>query len=430
MLSQTQTRSHAPRAPFPVAVALVFAALVGGVLAVGGGALLVIGGALLGTFALRACLWWRYRPVAPTEADPQRMPRVTVVVPAFNEAEQVSRCLESILASAYPTDRLEVVVVDDGSTDGTWRAIEAVRAVHPTRLVAIRLPRNRGKRHALYAGFARASGEVVVTVDSDCSLPPESLPALVLPFLRDPRVGAVAGRVLPLNRRENLLTRMLGVRYLLGFDFVRAYQSQLRTVWCCPGALQAYRREVISGLLDAWRDQRFLGRRCTNGDDHALTSAVLRLGYDTAYQSTATVYTLVPATYGRLVRMYLRWGRSATREGLLALGFTGQRAKRLGGLHGALVALDGLLQPLGILLRIAGLGAGLAVLCTSPLALLHGMLLTATFAVVQVAICWRSERSREAWLGVAYAIFAMLALPWIQPLATLTVRHSGWLTRG
>ena len=74
--------------------------------------------------------------------------------------------------------------------------------------------------------------------------------------MRDSQVAGVAGKVSVYNRYDNVLTRMLGVRYILGFDFIRAYQSVLKTVWC-PGALQAYRLSVIAPKLSAWRDQRF-----------------------------------------------------------------------------------------------------------------------------------------------------------------------------
>ncbi|MDP6946806.1 MAG: glycosyltransferase family 2 protein, partial [Myxococcota bacterium] len=208
-----------------------------------------------GVLVLRLVLWWLYKPVATAETE--ALPHLAVVIPAFNEGPMVRRAIDSVLASRYPAERLRVIVVDDGSTDDTAVHIAAARDGSPARVTALSLPRNQGKRHALYAGLslARARGvEVVATVDSDSMVPPRSLAALVSPLMRDARVGAVAGKVVAHNRHQNLLTRMLGVRYILGFDFIRAYQSVLRTVWCCPGALQAYRLAVVAPHLEAWRD--------------------------------------------------------------------------------------------------------------------------------------------------------------------------------
>ena len=378
---------------------------------------------------VRLLLWWRYRPLNLTSAEREQLPSLTVVIPAFNEGVTVRRAIESVLASSYPETALKVIVINDGSRDDTGEHIDAVARNHPDRVQAIHLAQNQGKRQALYQGFRRANSTLVATLDSDSMVPRDSLAQLVVPLMRDDRVGAVAGKVLAHNRRQNLLTRMLGVRYILGFDFVRAYQSQLRTVWCCPGALQAYRLSLIKPHLERWRDQRFLRARCTNGDDHAMTNLVLSLGADSTYQSNAPVETIVPSRYATLARMYIRWGRSATREGLRAMRFAGRRCGQLSGLRGSLMLLDALLQPLTILARIAGLGVILGLLISSPAMLVPALLFAACSALLYALIFLRSERSWDMAYALLYALFATLTLAWVQPFATLTVRQNGWLTR-
>src|SRR5204863_4866005 len=158
-----------------------------------------------------------------------------------------------------------------------------------------------------------ASGEIIVTVDSDSVVERGALLAIAGPFC-DPRVGAVAGKVAVHNRRAGLIPRMLHVRFILSFDYLRSAQSVFRTVYCCPGALAAYRASVARRALPAWERQRFLGAPCTFGEDRALTNDILALGYDTVYQRSAVVHTIVPETYGKLCRMYLRWDRSYIRE--------------------------------------------------------------------------------------------------------------------
>ncbi len=385
--------------------------------------------AFLVILGLRCHLWWRYKPL--TLREDAELPSLTVVIPAFNEGAGVRTSIGSVMRSNYPSDKLHLIVVDDGSTDDTWTHIQQVCGPHHDNNVqTLRLPSNRGKRHALYEGFALAEGDIVVTLDSDSTLRSDSLRNLIAPIVKDQNVGAVAGKVLVQNRNQSLLTRMLGVRYILGFDFVRAYQSELNTVWCCPGALQAYRRNVIDKELESWRDQRFLGARCTNGDDHAMTNKVLSLGYDSVYQSNAIVETIVPSTYRQLTRMFTRWGRSATREGLRALGYAPRRALGQGGWKGAFMLLDAFLQPIGILGRLILLGGALFVALHHPLALVSAAALTGLFALVYAAIFIRSEQSREWVFCICYAYFALFALAWVQPYATMTVRGNKWLTRG
>lgn len=387
---------------------------------------------VVGVIGVRVALWIGYRPIPPTEAD-ESLPTLTVVIPAFNEGPGVVDTVESLLASRYPRELLRVIAVNDGSTDDTGEALdgalERLRAAGETRLTVIHLTQNSGKRLALYRGFTRADSEIVATIDSDSVARPDTLRALVAP-LRDARVAGVAGRVMVLNRFTNLLTRMLHVRYLLGFDFVRAYQSRLGTVWCCPGALQAYRLAVIAPHLELWRDQRFLGARCTNGDDHALTNLVLSLGHDTRYQSNAEVYTIVPETYRRLCKMFIRWGRSTTREGLRALVYTPRRALSKGLWRGTAIALDAISQPLAIALRLGSVVGGAWLIFASPPWLLRALLLTTLIALPYAFVYLRSERSTDVLFGVLYGWYALFALFWVQPFATLTVRRNGWLTRG
>jgi hyaluronan synthase len=371
----------------------------------------------------RVALWLGYR-AAPADAD-RDLPAVTVLVPAFNEGARTRDCLRSILASDYPADRLKVVAVDDGSGDDTLAWLRAAAAEAPDRVTVIAFPRNRGKRHALCGAFTHVQSPVVVTVDSDTVLPPASLRALVTP-LRNPGLGAVAGRIEVLNRDGNLLTRMLGVRYRYGFDFVRASQSRLRSVFVCPGAFTAYRTDAIREYLPAWQDERFLGRECRNGDDHALTNHILSSGLGTVYQSTAVAHTRVPETYMGLSRMYLRWARSNVRESLRYLSFAPRLLARPRNWPAVIDAMTLILQ---IPLRLYLLPLSWIAVVVSPGVLIPAIAGALSLSLLPVAAVARSERSLEACWGVLYAIFSLLTLQWIYPVAAFTVRSNRWLTR-
>ena len=388
--------------------------------------------ALLGlsAFSLRALLWSWYQPTQLSADETVLLPSLTVVIPAFNEGKNVRRSIESVLGSDYPEQLLTIIVVNDGSSDDTAEHINAIAAQYPQRVRAIHLPSNQGKRHALYTGFRETFSEYVATVDSDSSVHPDSLRNLLAPMIRNPVVSGVAGKVIVQNRTTNVITRMLGVRFILGFDFVRAYQSKLRSVWCCPGALQAYRVTLIRPHLKRWLNQRFLDAKCTNGDDHSMTNLVLSLGHDTMYQSNAVVETLVPDNYKQLCKMYIRWGRSATREGLLALRFVRRRAKSKGVILGTGLFFDALLQPVSIALRIATVCAGPYLLLFHPWAVVASIAMIGSLTLFYSIVFYISERSTDVIYTVLYAYFAVFALFWIQPFATATVRSNGWLTRG
>lgn len=377
------------------------------------------------SMAWRLWLWWTYRPEPALSQNDPGVPELTVVIPAYNEGAGVRRAIASVLASDYPVERLRIVVVDDGSVDDTWSHIRAATDREP-RAEAVRLDRNRGKRHALYAGFERVRTPVVVTVDSDTEVPPEAMRALVAPLARDPEVGAVAGRIEARNRRDNVLTRMLAVRYRIGFDFVRAYQSRLRSVFVCPGALTAYRMAAIAGHLKAWRDQRFLGSACTNGDDHALTNHLLSGGVATVYQGNAVGRTAVPNTYRGLALMYLRWARSNVRESLRYLAFLPWLVRRPA--RWPAIA-DALVRFVQIPLRLWLLGVGTLLVLMQPAILVRSAAAVVAFSLFHVAVFLRHERSWDAVFAMLYALFSLFTLQWIYPWATVTVRQSRWLTR-
>ena len=371
---------------------------------------------------IRTLLWFRYQPFE--SASMQAAPAMTVVIPAYNEGAMIEQSIESVAAAHYPRDRLEVLVVDDGSTDDTWEYIERAAQRHPGIVTAVRLERNQGKRVALATGFRRARGAVIVTIDSDSVIEPNTLLAMAGPF-RNPRIGAVAGKVTAYNRERGWLPRMLHVRFILSFDFQRSVQSTYGTVYCCPGALAAYRASLVHELLDDWLEQRFLGARCTFGEDRALTNAILARGFDTVYQGTAVVHTIVPETYSKLVRMYLRWDRSYVREEL--------RFARIVWRRPLIPMVLAILEKTVSNLRhpVAWVAGALLItrMFSSPLSLLRILVAIGIGSSFYMLYYLYSERSLRFVHGILYAYFAFFTLWWILPYAILTARARGWLTR-
>ncbi|HEX4448555.1 MAG TPA: glycosyltransferase [Polyangiaceae bacterium] len=373
--------------------------------------------------ALQSLLWQRYRPFKrPKKAV---WPRVTVVIPAFNEGPMVERSIRSVTKSNYPADKLEIIVVDDGSRDDTFFHMQRLRREFPTMVRLIRFASNRGKRAALEAGFREATGEILVTIDSDSEVETKTIAEMVTPFLCDEQVGGVAGRVAVLNR-DTTISRMLEVQYALAFDFGRAAQSAYRTVSCCPGALSAFRRSIILPHLTEWTQQKFLGRPVGHGEDQALTNIVLREGYDTVYQRTAAIHTLAPTTYRQMSRMFLRWDRSYIVEGFsfAKFMFTKYRTK-----NRVLPVVTFIVSNLRLILFFWGLlelpfviVGDMRTHVQAAIALCLGALFTGGYYL-------RVERSFRFVYGLVYAVYSVLLLQWILPWALITVRDERWGTR-
>jgi hyaluronan synthase len=251
-----------------------------------------------------------YRPVP----DVGYRPSVSVIVPAFNEEEGIIGTIESCLAADYPAELIEVIVVNNGSTDGTWARIVEAKTRWP-EIYAVDLGRNYGKRGAMAEGIRRATGDILCFVDSDSYLKPDAVIAIVQPFV-DRRVGTVVGHAYVRNSMANWITKMQQVRYYSAFRVIKSMESLLSgTVTCASGCCAAYRTSVVMPLLDAWEFQTFLGRPATFGDDRALTNRVLA-HHRVVYQSSARADTVAPDSLRKFFRQQLRWKKSWLRESL------------------------------------------------------------------------------------------------------------------
>jgi hyaluronan synthase len=370
---------------------------------------------------LRTALWAAYRPY-PLSAAP--LPSLTVVIPAYNEGKMVEMALHSVAQADYPRDLLEIICVDDGSTDDTWEYINQARRRFSV-IKTIRFPENRGKKAALYAGFRAARGEVLVTVDSDSVIEPEALRHLVAPLQEDAGIGAVAGNVKVYNRHQSFMGKMQGVRFV-NLDFLRAAQSLYKTVICTPGSLSAYRRRALMPILDAWLHQTFLGAPCHHSEDRALTNFILKSGFYSYYQRSAVVYTLVPETYAGVCRMYLRWERGNVRESCVMLGYLFTRYR---GKHRVLPIVECLLTQLEGPLTCLFFGLLIFSVALYPAILFKLLMLLGLMSVLGLIYYLCLERDLEFVYGVIYSYYAFFLLQWIFPYAFFTVRDRRWLTR-
>jgi hyaluronan synthase len=379
--------------------------------------------AFLAFQVVRTVLWLRYKPY-PLAAGP--LPAVTVIIPAYNEGAMVEKAIYSAAASDYPADRLEIICIDDGSKDDTWFYINRARKRFPRLIKAIRFPENRGKKHGLYTGFTQGRGEFFVTIDSDSVITPDTVKQVIAPMLQDAKIGAVAGNVKVYNRARSLMARMLAVRFVLAFDFLRASQSMYGAVTCTPGALSAYRRAALFPILDEWLEQTFLGLPATIGEDRALTNFILRQGYYASYQRSAIVHTVVPETYQGLCRMYLRWDRSNFRESWVQLKYIFKKYRQKDRL---LPIIDFFMTEIEFPLTYLFLALLLVSFAMYPIVVVKFFAGLGVFTLVYMYYYIHQERDLDFIYGILYSYFAFVALNWVRAYAFLTVRNGRWLTR-
>lgn len=381
---------------------------------------------ILAGIAFRTYFWLRYKPLTANPEEEIDWPLVSVIMPALNEEELIGKSIDSIFASNYPQEKIEIICINDGSTDLTYYHMLRAKQKYGDRVKVINFRKNLGKRKALYSGLKKSRGEIIVTVDTDSKIGRSAIRNLVLPLIRDEKTGAVAGRVAVLNEKENFLTRMLSVRYSLSFDFGRAYQSVYGAVLCCPGALTAYRKDILQRFISQWINQKFWNVSCTHGEDRALTNQILRAGYMTRYQSNAIVYTRVPSSFGEMNKMYLRWTRSYIRESILfaCFMFSSYRKK-----YRLLPILDffflNFLHPF----HIFSFGLLTYSFAVQPLFIVRHLAFLVISSFFLSLYYLRTERSISFIYGIPYALITAFCLWWIFPFAALTIKNQSWLTR-
>lgn len=266
-----------------------------------------------------------YRPVP---IDKEFTPGVSIIIPCFNEVDWIERTIISCINQDYPLEKLEVIVVDDCSIDGSYEKITAVieelkerEKLYDieNRVSYIRQEQNAGKREAMGRGALLAKHDLLVFVDSDSFLDPYAIRNIVQPF-KDADMGGVSGRTDVANTYTNALTKMQAVRYYISFRIMKAAESYFDAVTCLSGPLACYRKDLVLKYLDPWLEQKFFGERATFGDDRSMTNFILR-EHRTTYQDTAICSTIVPNTYSVFLKQQMRWKRSWLRESLIAASF-------------------------------------------------------------------------------------------------------------
>ena len=223
----------------------------------------------------------------------KHLPSISILIPAYNEEKVLRKAIETTLEANYP--RKEIMVIDDGSTDRTYQIAQeycdrGVKVIHRP---------NGGKAVAINHGLKFAQGEIIIIVDADSLVGKNTLIRLVQP-LQDPDIAAVAGNIKVLNRM-NWLTKCQALEYIASINVYRRALDVFGSVTVVPGALGAYRREILEGSGFYDKD--------TLVEDFDVTMKTLKTGKVVQASTSAIAYTEAPQTLGGLVKQRLRWYR-------------------------------------------------------------------------------------------------------------------------
>jgi peptidoglycan-N-acetylglucosamine deacetylase len=225
--------------------------------------------------------------------DTSFCPKVSIIVPGYNEEVNAARTVENLLQSDYPN--FEVVFVDDGSKDNTYQIIKDKFEGHPK--VQVFTKENGGKATALNVGIQHATGEIMVCIDADTILKTDAVSKLIIPF-SNPKIGAVAGNV-KVGNTLNALTNWQSIEYITSQNFDRRAFDTVNAILVVPGAIGAFRKNVIEEINGFKSD--------TLAEDCDLTLRILRAGYIIKTSNEAIALTEAPETLNMFMKQRLRW---------------------------------------------------------------------------------------------------------------------------
>ncbi len=246
-----------------------------------------------------ALIWYSYLDYTENliKDEIEYTPAVSIVVPAYNEEVLIDSTIRSLMDLDYPN--YEIIIVDDGSTDNTYRRVKAWEKRYPNKKLKVLTKKNEGKALALNHGIKHATGDIIFCMDGDSQLQRDSLRWITCHFI-DPSVGAVAGNVKVINRR-NLWTNLQSLEYIEGLNLVRRFQGFFRIVNIIPGPCGAFKKGIFKEVGLYAND--------TFAEDCDLTLRILSKGWKILYEPRAVAFTEAPEGLLDLIKQRYRWTR-------------------------------------------------------------------------------------------------------------------------
>lgn len=349
-------------------------------------------------------------------------PLVTFVIPCKNEEKAIAKTIEKCFEADYPKEKIEVIVINDGSTDNTVGVLNETKKKFK-ELIVVDWKINKGKRHGMAEGFKKAKGDIIIQLDSDSYIDPKTFSNLIKPF-QNLEIGAVCAHADPENADENLLTKMQAAYYFMSFRILKAAESTFMSVFCCSGCSSAYRKSAVMPILDEWLNETFLGLPVTYGDDRALTSWLLKNDWKTIYMDKAQAYTIVPEKIKQLLKQQLRWKKSWIINFFKTIKFLYKKQP--------FIALTYFI-PLFIISILAPFMAFKALIYSTfiyqslPVYYIIGIFTVTSLIVIYYRLL---SRTNKYWAYLfLWSVFNMIILVYVIVYAAIRIQDRGWGTR-
>jgi len=229
-------------------------------------------------------------------------PTVSILIPAYNEENVVGRILQRMTELTYPKDKLQIIVIDDASTDATGKIAEKYSKTYGYIKVIHRNEKEgrRGKASALNAGFKHATDEIVLCFDADYYPQIDILEKLTKEFV-DPKVGAVQGRVTVLNEPQNMVTRLVALERIGGYCIDQQARDSLGLITQFGGTVGGFRRSLLESL-GGWNESIL-------AEDTDLTFRVYLAGYKVRYANDAECYEEAVESWRAYWKQRYRWAK-------------------------------------------------------------------------------------------------------------------------
>lgn len=224
---------------------------------------------------------------------PKTFPSITIIVPVFNEEKTVTKTVFSLLKLNYPKDKLNVIIVDDGSTDSTPAIIKRFRTHKRVKIIR---KENGGKYTALNSGLIQVKTELVGCLDADSFVPPDTL-MKIIPYFENKKTMAVTPAI-KIWEPDCFIRHIQNNEYNLGI-FMKKCFSLIQAITVTPGPFSIFRKQVFDNLGPF--------REAHNTEDLEIAMRMQKNFYQISNAHNAVVYTVGPATLKKLYRQRVRW---------------------------------------------------------------------------------------------------------------------------
>jgi N-acetylglucosaminyltransferase len=260
---------------------------------------------------------WIFPQMSAVPRDYSYTPTVSILLPCYNEGAAVYDSIKSIRNTDYPTDKLEIICCDDGSSDDSYEWMMKASRDFVNVQVHKNL-QNMGKSRTMLRALSFSNAEMVISIDSDTVFASDTVRELMSCFV-DPKIGAVGGVVGVLNVNDNFITAFQAFQYYIGFNLYKITENWSRTVGCIAGPLFAVRRSLLLSLAPLVENRNWFGQPVIDGEDRFLTHQICLAGWDTYVNMKAQCWTIAPNTLSQYFKQQLRWRRSSLRDLFLSI---------------------------------------------------------------------------------------------------------------